>query len=80
MNGVTTKDAEAKSDRKKYLNVNLSHELWKDIKFSFLQISYDDPGAALYLYRLLWRWQCFNLVVFLLVLLPLSLFVFDSTQ
>jgi hypothetical protein len=48
----------------KYLNVNLSHELWKDIKFPFLQINYDDPPAYLYLYRLLWRWTSFNVIVF----------------
>jgi hypothetical protein len=51
----------------KYLNVNLSHELWKDIKFKLLQINYDDPPVALYLFRLLWRWECFNLLVFLVL-------------
>lgn len=51
----------------KYLNVNLSHELWKDITFSILQINYDDPPAWLYLFRLLWRWQGFNTIVFLIL-------------
>jgi len=54
----------------KYLNVNLSHELWKDIKIGILQINYDNPPVFLYLFRLLWRWQCFNTIVyFTLVLL-----------
>ena len=51
----------------KYLNVNLSHELWKDITFSILQINYDNPPAWLYLFRLLWRWQGFNSIVFLIL-------------
>lgn len=50
-----------------YLNVNLSHALWKDIKFDILQINYDDPPPILYLFRLLWRWQGFNGVVFALL-------------
>lgn len=60
----------------RYLNVNLSHELWKDIKFSFLQISHDDPPTAVYLFRLLWRWQLFNLMVFSFVLYPLTWAIF----
>jgi hypothetical protein len=47
-----------------YLNVNLSHELWKDITFDLLQINYDDPPVFVYLFRLLWRWQGFNTIVF----------------
>ena len=57
----------------KYLNVNLSHELWKDIKIEALQIKHDDPTVWVYLFRLLWRWQVFNGIVFVLVLYPLSL-------
>lgn len=56
----------------RYLNVNLSHEVWKDISFSFLQISVDKPSYWLYLFRLLWRWQLLNLLVFIGVLLPLN--------
>jgi hypothetical protein len=48
----------------KYLNVNLSHELWKDISIGCLQISKDNPSARVYLVRLLWRWQTFNVLVF----------------
>jgi hypothetical protein len=51
----------------KYLNVNLSHELWRDVKLAFLQINHDDPPLVLYLFRLLWRWQLFNLMVFILL-------------
>lgn len=56
-----------KVETSKYLNINLSHELWKDIKFQFLQINYDNPPVALYLFRLLWRWEGFNLLVFLVL-------------
>jgi len=48
----------------KYLNCNLSHELWRDIKFGFLQINYDDPPALVYLLRLLSRWMFFNTLAF----------------
>lgn len=51
----------------KYLNVNLSHELWRDVKLDILQINYDDPPLFLYLFRLLWRWQCFNFLVFVVL-------------
>mmetsp|Transcript_11240 Transcript_11240/g.18580 ORF Transcript_11240/g.18580 Transcript_11240/m.18580 type:complete len:321 (-) Transcript_11240:30-992(-) len=66
--------SETKSDpqRYRYLNVNLCHELWRDITFSFLQISHDKPPGWLYLWRLLWRWQLFNYLVFVGVLSPLS--------
>jgi hypothetical protein len=66
--------ADIRSDPSKYryLNVNLSHELWRDISFSFLQISKDNPPCCFYLFRLLWRWQLLNLVVFVGVLLPLD--------
>lgn len=63
-----------KSDpqRFRYLNVNLCHELWRDITFGFLQISHDKPPKWLYLWRLLWRWQLFNYLVFIAILSPLS--------
>lgn len=49
----------------KYLNVNLSYELWKDVKLDLLQINYDDPPLDVYLFRLLWRWAlAFNFLVF----------------
>ena len=51
----------------RYLNVNLSYELWKDIQFSFLQINYDNPNIILYIFRLLWRWQLFNIIVFIIL-------------
>ena len=56
----------------RYLNVNLSHSLWRDIKIRFVQISRDDPGCFLYMFRLLLRWQVFNLMTFVLILQPLS--------
>ena len=56
----------------RYLNVNLAHELWQDITFPFLQISKDNPEGWVYLFRLLWRWQVFNALVFIGILHPLS--------
>ena len=69
-----TKDGEYKKDPKhyRYLNVNLSHELWQDIKLPFLQISKDNPKCYVYLFRLLWRWQLLNTLVYIAVLCPLS--------
>lgn len=66
--------ANARQDPSKYryLNVNLSHSLWKDIKLDFVQISRDEPGCFQYMFRLLLRWQVFNLMTFVLVLRPLS--------
>ena len=49
-----------------YLNVNLSWEVWKDIKFRWLQIRTDQP-PILYIFQLMWRWQGFNTIVFLLL-------------
>lgn len=48
----------------KYLNVNLSHELWTDISIRQLQIHKDHPAVHVYLWRLLWRWAVFNSLVF----------------
>lgn len=53
----------------KYLNVNLSHELWKDISLEGLQISKDNPPGHVYLFRLLLRWQGFNVIVYAALLL-----------
>lgn len=71
----------AKKDhiQNKYLNVNLSHELWRDIKIKLIQINYDDPPAPLYLFRLLWRWQGFNTIAYYaLVLLCKLIFHGDN--
>ena len=51
----------------KYLNVNLGHELWKDISFSALQINCDDPPVTVYICRLLLRWIGFNTLVFIML-------------
>lgn len=48
----------------KYMNVNLSHELWKDIQIGILVINHDNPSALVYVFRLLWRWQGFNILVY----------------
>ena len=65
-------DDKADPCKYRYLNVNLSHELWKDIQLDFLQISKDDPPCGVYLFRLLWRWQFLNYLLFVGVLYPLS--------
>ena len=62
----------------KYLNVNLSHELWKDITFKSLQIRHDDPPVHVYLWRLLWRWQVFNGIILLVVLRPFSKYFLEQ--
>lgn len=55
----------------KYLNVNLSHSLWKDITFSWLQIETDHPTTTTYLFRLLWRWNLFNFLISIFILYPI---------
>jgi len=64
-------DGDTQADRHHYLNINLSHELWKDITFSFLQISKDAPSPRVYIFRLLWRWWLFNGLVFYGLILPI---------
>lgn len=56
----------------RYLNVNLSHELWRDVTIPCLQISNDNPTCLIYFMRLLLRWHLFNALVFAGVLLPTS--------
>ena len=56
----------------RYLNVNLSYELWQDITLPFLQISKDNPTCWVYLFRLLWRWQLLNTLLYMIILRPLS--------
>lgn len=48
-----------------YLNVNLSHSVWKDIKFQCLQIN--EEKALQYMVQLLWRWQSFNTAIFIIL-------------
>lgn len=64
-NSTTSNDKDIhQKNKSKYLNVNLSHELWKDIKIELIQINYDNPPVFRYIFRLLWRWQGFNTMVF----------------
>lgn len=48
-----------------YLNINLSHEVWKDLAISigFLRIQQDHPAVAVYLWRLLTRWMLLNSIL-----------------
>lgn len=51
----------------KYMNVNLSHELWQDIKIGILRRQADNQPTTVYLVRLILWWQLFNLLCFLLL-------------
>lgn len=50
------------SETRIYLNVNLAHELWRDIHIKALQINH--PKASVYLFRLLWRWLLFQTMTY----------------
>jgi hypothetical protein len=58
-----------------YLNVNLSHSVWKDIKFPCLQIN--ETKAFQYIFQLIWRWQGFNTAIFI-ILYSFCHFVFED--
>ena len=49
----------------KYLNVNVSHEVWKDIDFWFLNINH--PDATRYLAQLWFRWSILNTIIFIVL-------------
>jgi len=51
----------------KYLNVNLSHELWQDIKVPILRRHGDNQTMPVYILRLNLWWSFFNLLCFLLL-------------
>lgn len=67
------------SEQVKYLNLNLSHELWKDIKWKFLIINHDNPPVFTYLMRLWLRWFGCNILVFG-VLYCVSMLVYGTAQ
>lgn len=48
----------------KYLNVNLAHELWSDIKIRILRESVDNRTAGVYIMRTFLWWQLFNFLCF----------------
>mmetsp|Transcript_18166 Transcript_18166/g.32939 ORF Transcript_18166/g.32939 Transcript_18166/m.32939 type:complete len:316 (-) Transcript_18166:714-1661(-) len=68
---IKKNDDNINTEELKYLNVNLSHEVWKDIQFGFCQCVNTNKTLVVYMFRLLWRWQLFNLIVFTLILYPL---------
>lgn len=51
----------------KYMNVNLSHELWQDIRIGILRRQADNQTTMIYLFRLVVWWQMFNLFCFLFI-------------
>ena len=57
----------SKQHYEKYLNVNLSHELWQDIKISLLRRQGDNQTTVVYIIRLNLWWQLFNFMCFLLL-------------
>ncbi len=63
-----------KHEKDLYLNLNMAHELWKDIKFEFLMVGQD---TVPYLIRLLIGWFLCNILVFGF-LYGLSLLMFQS--
>lgn len=73
--GGTTDDGDGQNlegrTQEQYLNVNLSHVLWKDITMSFFTILHRlNTPPSVYIARLLWRWWVLNALVFFGVLLP----------
>ena len=74
-----------KSDQKtsielKYLNLNMSHELWKDIKLWIVASAVvDNPPPVVYLFRLLWRWSVLNVIVFCVLYAASEIFVIPKT-
>ena len=75
----------SKSDQKttielKYLNLNMSHELWKDIKLWIVASAVvDNPPPVVYLFRLLWRWFVLNVIVFCVLYTASEIFVIPKT-
>lgn len=59
-------------DEVKYLNINLSHELWPDLTFKWLEFGRNAPTNSVYLFRLLVVWQIFNLLVYFAALYPIA--------
>ena len=49
----------------KYMNANLSHELWQDIKIGILRKQSDCQSPRVYLQRLIVWWMLFNFGCFL---------------
>lgn len=60
-------DKKKQQQFEKYMNINLSHELWQDIEIGFLRRQVDDQSTGVYLVRLIMWWQLFNLLSFLLL-------------
>lgn len=51
----------------KYLNVNLSHYMWKDLAFKCLQINNDDPPVHIYIARVLFWWIKGNTTTYIIL-------------
>ena len=62
---VATKSNTKKRRFEKYMNVNLSHELWQDIKIGILRKQADCQSPRVYLQRLIVWWMLFNFGCFL---------------
>jgi hypothetical protein len=65
--GLHAKNDTATKGFEKYLNVNLSHELWQDIKIRILRRHGDNQSTGVYILRLNLWWSFFNLLCFLLL-------------
>lgn len=62
---LTPKSLQHSKHQRLYLNVNLSHELWSDVKIPILQlVNRYQQYAPSYIVALLWRWAILNFLVF----------------
>ena len=75
---LTTSGHKSKIHREpRYLNVNLAHDVWKDIKkFPYLRITQDAPSAQTYLTRLLCRWFLLNGLISFTALYPYCIYLY----
>jgi hypothetical protein len=65
---MTPHSIEMNEDDVRYLNINLSHEIWTDVKnIQFLRIY---EGKLPWILRLFCLWLSFNSIVFTLLYLP----------
>jgi hypothetical protein len=69
----------AHGKQSKYINANVAHELWKDIKLScpVHKVFDEKPRVAVYLFTLLWKWHVLNCLIFLVLYAP-SIYIFGE--
>jgi hypothetical protein len=60
----------------KYINANMAHEFWKDIKLS-CPFTDEKLHGVVYVFTLLWKQQVLNCLVFLVLYVP-SIYIFGE--